>query len=704
MSNIDSDFDNEVDLDSDFDNEVDSLPVSLPPSLLNTIRKNITSGIDTITPSLDDDSNLIGLGRAGLDTARGVGRGLMMDSVDEIGGALGAGAEALYNKFNPTDSSLRDQGFQIEEPELKDLYRKNQQEIQKELEVSQERSPWLTTAGQIGGGITSGSALGGLMGVGKTAANTKSIMEIARNEGKLKALGTLGLRGSKTYAKALPLIAAEGALSSKEGGLFNEGERSKLGSDVVGSALFGLPMVLGMQGVTDVAAPLAREGATNVTNKIKGLVEDTPLLRQMKIAYGYGTQGINPKSQTEMLKTDLGSAQNLTQLDNDRSVKLMKEIYDAEERIGKTVSSSLADATTAGRMVDIAPDIQASLNQVSALSARYPEIANNTRASQIFEKLAGGQTKVTPLEAKDLIDYMDAYIGKFKSSTNTTPAEQGILSSLYQTRKQFSNKLKTSIPEYGAAAERYSQFEKLVPETIIAGNRPVEIKDEFFGSMKNQDQKLFDQIKKLNQGTTRQGSATQPIRESFVNTIKGLKTFEEQELQRLASGKIKQSAFNRPMKEIEEQIKTHSDDAVARGAMDALEPHTGVANTMAKAITGTGETGRAMSLSSANIAGRMSRKIGQSSQNNPIAKITRGIYNAPNDTVLALSQKLKANPSLSKYGDSLEQALNSTDSNRRNQVLFTIMQNPKARAFVEENEEQPSDDFTNNTTYPYNGN
>jgi len=211
--------------------------------------------------------------------------------------------------------------------------------------------------------------------------------------------------------------------------------------------------------------------------------------------------------------------------------------------------------------------------------------------------------------------------------------------------------------------------------------------------MNNRDQKLFDQLKRLNQGTTREGTATQPVRESFVNTIKGLKTFEQQEAERLARGAIKESdsAFSRTANEIEEEIKKNSDDAVARGAMDALSPHTGVSTTLAKTLTGTGETGRAMSLSASNLAGRLTNKVSVSSQNNPISKVVKGIYTAPHETVLALSQKLKNAPGLEKYGQSLEQALNSADSNRRNQVLFTIMQNPKSRAFVKEENEDLSE-------------
>lgn len=660
------------------------------PTLPQKIVKNVAQTIEpikAIAESPETEETGKGILESLMDTARGVGQGLTFNAADEIGGAISAGAEALYNKFNPTDEALRAKGFDIQQPTLPDLYRKNQQDIQKEFETSSERSPWLYTGGQIVGGMTSGSIAGGLVhGAAKTTA--PSILDIARNQGKLKALAELGIRGAKTYKEALPVILAESALSSKEGGLLTPEERSKLLEDTTGGALFGLPTVMGLNAVTEAGLPAAREAAQALKQKAAGIVEETPLIRQMKVAYGYGTQGINPKSQSTTLNTTLGQT-GLSELDNVRSSKLLEEIDQARQNIGQGVKNSLIGASNRGITVDVDPNTTDLLNRLQSLAARYPEIVDNTRANQIFGKVATGNTKITPVEAKDLIDYMDAYIKKFQASTNKTPAEEGILSNLLQSRQQFSNTLKSSVPEYAQAAERYNQFMKLVPETIIAGPRPVEIKGEFFSDLNNQDQKLFDQLKKLNQGTTREGTATQPVRESFVNTIKGLKTFEEQEAQRLARGEISSPAFQRTANDIEREIKSNADDAVARGAMDALQPHTGVATTMAKTLTGTGETGRAMSLSAANLAGRATRKIGQSTAGNPIAKITKSIYTAPQETVLALSQKLKSTPDLAKYGQQLEDALNNPDSNRRNQILFTIMQNPKARAFVND-ETQPS--------------
>lgn len=123
--------------------------------------------------------------------------------------------------------------------------------------------------------------------------------------------------------------------------------------------------------------------------------------------------------------------------------------------------------------------------------------------------------------------------------------------------------------------------------------------------------------------------------------------------------------------------------------MDAISPQAGVGSLGKEAILGYGaETGRSLALTAANKAGLIQNKVANSVVKNPVAKLGRGIYNAPNETVNMLAGKLKNTPGLEKYGKNLEEAVNSGNNNRRNQILFTIMQNPSARAVVGNDQEQ----------------
>lgn len=681
-TNLHDEFENEIDLSNEFENEQEYVAPDLLEKVSSGLQQTAKNQAETLAPVVE---TIPALASNVQDFGTGAASGLTFGGLDEIGGALSAPVEALYNKFNPTDEALREQGFQIEEPGLAELYRDNQQMIQDRMSESEERSPWLYGAGQIAGGITSAPLIASASGIG-AASNAPKILDIAKTD-KIRAGIELLKRGGTTYAKALPAIMAESALSSKEGGL-EEGKRGQLAEDVVGGALFGLPTVMGLQGASDLLAPGAQKLASSVGGKFKEAVEASPLMRQMKVSYDYGKSGIDPKSTKVQLGAELGKT-NLAELDNTRVNALMAEIYKSDEKIGRAVGQSLENATAAGKVVNLSPDAQQSLTQLQNIAQKYPELADNTKVMNIFGKITETKGQVSPLETRELIDYVDAYINKFKAATNKTPLEESILSNLIKTRKDFSTTLKTAIPEYAQAAERMASFRKLVPETIIARARPVEVTENYFGNLRNQDQKLFDPLKALMQGTTKQGSGTAETRTAFVNMIKGMKEFEQGEGARLASGEIAESALKRPVSAIEEQIKKYSDDAVARGSMDAISPQTGIGGISREAMLGAGaETGRSMALTAANKAGLFKNYVSQKSVTNPVAKLGRGLYNAPNESVDMLATKLKQVPGLEKYGNTLSEAIKSGNNNRKNQALFTIMQNPSARAVVGTEEDE----------------
>ena len=62
----------------------------------------------------------------------------------------------------------------------------------------------------------------------------------------------------------------------------------------------------------------------------------------------------------------------------------------------------------------------------------------------------------------------------------------------------------------------------------------------------------------------------------------------------------------------------------------------------------------------------------------------RNIYNAPTETLTGLAQKLENNNVTASLGRALREGLQSGDAQKRNAALFTIMQNPKARVLVDE--------------------
>ena len=135
-------------------------------------------------------------------------------------------------------------------------------------------------------------------------------------------------------------------------------------------------------------------------------------------------------------------------------------------------------------------------------------------------------------------------------------------------------------------------------------------------------------------------------------------------------------------------IKSSADDAAVRRATRKTQESQGGVGVGLKDISGLAQTGRGAILTTSYLAGRAA----SSKPAMKIASMGRNLYNAPADTLNGLAAKLEANPVLSMFGKSLREGLENGDSAKKNAALFTIMQNPNARAFIEaeepENEEE----------------
>ena len=108
-----------------------------------------------------------------------------------------------------------------------------------------------------------------------------------------------------------------------------------------------------------------------------------------------------------------------------------------------------------------------------------------------------------------------------------------------------------------------------------------------------------------------------------------------------------------------------------------VDPHQGVTKTVLGQIVGSGE---GLALNLANKAGVATKIVGQT------APVQQGIavFNAGNDSLNQLAQKLKANPAAAHLGEKLEYALQHKDETAKTAALFSLMQNPSYREMLKE--------------------
>jgi hypothetical protein len=610
------------------------------------------------------------------DFSIGAAQGATLGSADEIGGGLAALLEKGAGKLGigpaAVDEQLQDQGFEIPGTSLADTYRDYQKGSEQAFKDSAERSKVANTLGNIGGSVASGVALGGALGIGSKAKDAKSIYDVYKDSGKLKAGIELLKRGGTTYAKAAPAIAAESALVS-EGNLSDEQSREKLGNDVLGGLAFGVPTVLGLEAATDLVAPAAKAGLNAVDEKFGKFVQNNPFMRKYGIGIKHGEMGTKPTTEAGL------NALESQQID--RTKGMMDNVYAADKTLGKAVGKSIEDATASGAQLDIEKPVTKALKALDFSYNTFQDMADSARGRHIFEKIQKNMNgTVNPSEAKGLLDDIDAFIGKFNASRHRTTAEEATLSTLNKVRKELSDQMKKDIPGYGQAAERFTEFRRLVPETILAKDRPADVADIFMGNLRNSEQKLYDSLNELQMGATSQGSGSSNTRKAFGNIQDGMKQFETNEATRNAALQAQGLAPNvnplvQSADEFTKQTKQFSDEAnFLKDVQTVKSPFV----TGQNLVSTVGQMGHAGALSTSLLVGKVKK---------PIADISRKAYNMPGEKLNTLADQMITSPGLKVLGQALKDGLENGDQAKKNAAIFSILQNPESRLFFEGDEE-----------------
>lgn len=663
------------------DEDDDIVEVQAAPSLLD---RAITRGQELITPSEFTQDVVGGLAESGQDFSVGAAKGLTMGALDELGGLVGAGAETALGALgigpSAVDAELKAQGFNVPEESFLQKYRGYQEASDQAVKESEERSPVLSTLGQIGGGITGGIAMGGLLGVGSAGAKAKSIAEIARNGGMSKAALELLKRGGINYAKAAPLIAAESALTSESNLIGPDAQPGKVAADVAGGLAFGLPAVLGLQAASDVVAPAASKASGAIKSKLGEIAEDSPIMRQIGIAYEkYGKNlKVNPKSEKAILEGVPGveGGTPFSLLDTKRAEGITKQVLDVDEQLGKLVGKSIDDAKNI--KLDVSNFKQQAYDDVLALSQEMPSVLKDENFNKMITKILSRDfNSASPRDIKNIMDDISNTIERIGSYKIPSPELEEAPKLLRKLRTRLDVTLKDAVPEYNLASTRFAQHRSAYLEQPMAGRFDPELDDIYYGSMKKGDKKITEAYEDLVKRTTADSQSADATEARFSKLSEATKKFQAAEEARVAAGDIKAPATSDP-KVLLDQIKNFADDAaVRRTTRKTQESQAGGAASL-KSIVGMGDTGRGFALSTAYRAGR----IAASKPVVGTVNLGRKLYNAPAQSLSTLAAKIESNPGLAPLGKALREGIESGNANKKNAALFTIMQNPNARMLI----------------------
>lgn len=565
------------------------------------------------------------------DLGQGVAQGATLGFADE-----------LYGAGSATKDEIKDilQGKKGEE--WMKRYRAAQQEAEKAYEEAEKRSPVLTKTGEVAGTIGAGVLTAG---EGLAVGGTRLGLREAAKEGAIPVLKSL----AETGITAAGLGGAQAAGMSKANTDTEEG-RQQLAEEAKGGAKTGAILGIGLSG----AGALGAESAERAGGKLKELVQESPVLRQILKSRKEGLEGkaINESESAvnRMAQEQLGAQRSIT-----------GRIVGAEGELGNRINAAIKDATDKGINVEASPQLQETLQRVEQALPGYVKDIGRPDAEYLmnkFQKLRSGE--MMPTEAKELRE-------KLMDMMRNSDKDQ-IRQAAFNLQKQVNESLTESVPGLKDLNAQFSGLRRAGSETILSKGEPSEYSDVWMGDLKKPQAKLSQGVTGLLQDYAVPGTSKIPARRTMAELSTNLEKFEEKH-----PGLLDKLGLNKD--KLTGDIKEEADKfAINRQAL-GYEPKSSPLSSLWALLGGGATTGRGQLISKANLAGRAERAVG-----GPIVNMGKNLYAMGEDSLKQVAQTLKEAPGVGHLGDSLLKGLEDKNTAAKNAAIFAILQNPQARA------------------------
>lgn len=600
------------------------------------------------------------------DTAMGVGQGLTLDFMDELGGAIKSGAVSAKDLL---------EGKNVDWEKVKERYRQAQEEIQARDDLAKERSPWLHGGGALVGGIAGvvgnpafaaeralvrgaegivgktlgkdltkaglkalaktegtktaiGTALGGLGGAGYEAASNPdaSFVDVAKS-GVVGALGGAALSGSLGRSIATK-AAIEGVAAAPIGAAMGAGgSKGQLGSDEM---IEDAKEAAKTAGILSTGINLAGAAGSALKNRLK---DDTgySLLNKVKASYD--------------------SPENLVVLSDDGMNKIQERAIDAARNTSNKISKSLSDlGDKIGETIRTGPKEIANfnnqdlfnLNNITEIVPNFAKKAENIVPGFSF-KVQNPNT-FTPNDIWNLRKYID------EANLGSHP-DPIIANSFKDLRNSLKSLLENNVPGFADASSNYLTFKNATHGEIAALGDVPNIANTYVRSTPDQ---ILSNLKDVYTKASKGGvSSLSPsyVKGKLVKNIQeleGLPAFREI----LEKNKLTADTVGKEMTRGSAEFGAMIDSMKMSDASNHLTSVGGAYN-----VTKSG------TIKAANAAGQAVRKLKDLSP----------------EFLKKAAEKLKLTPGVSHLGTALQDSMESNDLMKKATVMFAIKQNKAAR-------------------------
>lgn len=634
---------------------VDTLP---EPGELSAPRATASQSAQTAQPPTKLDS-----------LARGAGQGVTFGTQPILAGAGAAAMQGVTGNQGPK------QGRNLEA--LMAAYKEMRNQEMAKNQAASQANPKSYMAGQFAGAIPTTVA---------TAGSANPSMATMTKQGAAAGLGS--------YLGSTQDPNAKGAAISTG----------------VGAAL---PTAIGASGIPEVAQMVGsglKAGAEGVGSAISGIASKVAP-QAMKEGFYAGTEGTNlmsNKAKQEVLPEEAPkAADNLTQ-------RMLKVNTGLRTDIDKV----LTDATQGGQSINMEQPFQSSVNQLDHLvssdsSYGDPDTESGKFASKLFRiikqykapgeeetdadlvdqfgrplrdpdqlEAEGHELKMdlTPIEMRNLANEVGEY-----ASILSANKESKLAKIAYNFSNGIKQQLRQAVPDYADAADRLSQFQTYMPETIMSRGEDPHLSDVKLSNSASQYQDIKDSTQDMIQNLAKNGSGSDQARQTFNRLDESLNTLNTLENARAAEAKIK----GEPFVSVWDQMGLNKDDT-----MQYLQSKAQRVAAYDSMKTGTLPVTTPKSV--AQTLGSLATKTGVA-----IGNVGGLAYNAPKDVYYAAAQKLSSNPAVAHLGVALKAAVASGDVTKQNAAIFAIMQNPTAKSVIDPNFKEEANDQRTPKKQPY---
>jgi len=646
-------------------------PTSLPPEMM---------GGGGVPEEFQDKT---GAGDAGV---AGLIQGGTLGFSDEMGAASDVALDKILGKAG---KSYRE-------------YQKMREAANKEI---QEEHPLAYGAGElVGGGLTMAIPVGGeVLGGAKLTKNLATVapkfaaflagkspqaMKIAEmvESGKITAQAAEKMLEAAPKVGAMAKVAGAGTKMAIEGApagaligagtsehtLDNPSDAVELAKDTATGAgmgsLFGFGVGAGFEG--------GKQGINWAGKKIGKL----PLAQKLGQQFELGTKNIDPY-------TDEGRALQLTIANKQIPQAETKRILDTSDFLGENIQAAKAQAIKDNIPINVDEQLKATADTVAKRFIEHPLLTNllEPKVKDVLVKISRGETgPLSTQEAFALKDNLKLLDNKLAGASGELAGfargeTKGLLQALDTT-------IKTEIPAYKQAADKYTMFHQLVSETYLNPGEKIAGQVNKFSDLGNaaeKNNKLSAFIRSTLGGAKIGGGGTS---EMAAVTLRDL----QKRLSYLAKKDPATFAKYSGGKSLEETLQRLQNDSFKAGSIhqgQGSNPHEGIGKTLKGSVLGSGP-GFAMNM--ANKAGAVTQDIknaGKAIASAP-AELGAKVFGYSPQQLSQLSAKLKAMPGASHLGEALENALARKDDIARKAILFKLMQNPEYRTMLRDTEGQ----------------